>query len=71
MIIKNWRKVMRKAWSLRLMLLAAVLSGVEIVLPLFADGIPRGAFAALSIVATGGAYIARFIVQKEFHGNDK
>lgn len=69
MIIPNWKRVLRKAWSLRFMALAAVLSGVEIVLPMFSDKFPRGAFAALSFVAVVGAFIARFVAQKETHGD--
>jgi len=63
--IPNWRVVLRYAWSVRLMLLAAVLSGAEIAMP-FLEGIipvPRGGFAALSAVLTIAAFIARFIAQ--------
>lgn len=65
MIIQNWRKVLRKAWSLRLMFLAALMSGIEIALPFFADAFPRGVFAGLSFVAVSGAFVARFFVQKD------
>lgn len=61
----DWKDVLRKAWSIRLMLLAGVLSGVEIVLPLFADAIPRGAFAALSGVSVAAAFVARLMAQKD------
>jgi hypothetical protein len=65
-LLPNWRAVLRRAWSVRLMIVAAVLSGAEIALPLL-DGllpVPRGAFAALSAFATGGAFVARLIAQR-------
>ena len=65
MLIPNWRDVLRWAWSIRLAALAALLSGVEIVLPFFSEAIPRGIFAVMSFLATVGAFIARFVAQKE------
>ena len=61
----QWKNVVRKAWSIRFMLLAGLLSGVEVVLPLFVDSFPRGLFAALSAFFTGAAFVARIVVQKE------
>lgn len=61
----EWKNVVRKAWSIRFMLLAGLLSGVEVVFPLFVDSFPRGLFAALSILFTGAAFVARIVVQKE------
>ena len=37
-LINEWRAVLRRAWSIRLMLLAGLLSGIEVVLPLL-DGV--------------------------------
>lgn len=67
MIIPNWRKVLRKAWSVRLMILAALMSGIEIALPFFSDKFPRGVFTALSFVVVSGAFVARFVAQKDMH----
>lgn len=64
-LIPNWRDVFRKAWSIRLAALAALLSGIEIALPFFSDTFPRLVFAGLSFLATVGAFIARFVAQKE------
>ena len=63
-LLENWRDIVRKAWSMRLMLLAAALSGVEIVLPLFSESIPRGVFAVGSFVTVAGAFLARLVAQK-------
>lgn len=64
-LIPNWRDVLRWAWSIRLAALAAFLSGVEIVLPFLSEAIPRGIFVGMSFLFTVGAFIARFVAQKE------
>jgi len=63
----EWRNIMHRAWSMRLGALAAVLSGVEVVLPLFANEVPRNLFAALSFVAVIGAMVARVVAQPKMH----
>ena len=62
----NWRQVLRRAWSVRLMALAAVLSGVEIALPILAVDLPRTLFAVLTFLTVSAAFVARFIAQKGF-----
>lgn len=64
-MIAEWRRIVRKAWSVRLMLLSGVLSGAEIVLPMFADILPRGLFSILTIIAVAGAFVARLTAQKD------
>lgn len=63
----NWRTVLAKAWSIRMMILAGVLSGIEIVLPLFASNFPRGVFAVLTFISVFCALIARILAQKEIY----
>jgi len=60
----NWREIVRRSWSLRFIILAGMLSGCEIVLPLFADQIPRNLFAVLSFAAVSAAFVARLVAQK-------
>lgn len=60
----NWREILRRSWSLRFILLAGLLSGCEVVLPFFADQMPRNLFAALSFIAVAAAFVARLIAQK-------
>ena len=62
----SWKKIVQKAWSFRLMLLAGFLSGAEVILPLFIDSIPRNVFAGLSMVVITGAMVARVVAQREF-----
>lgn len=61
----NWKDILRRAWSIRLMLLAGLLSGCEVVLPLFVDAIPRNLFAVLSMLTVTGAMVARLVAQKD------
>lgn len=68
----DWRRVLRHAWSVRLMILAALLSGAEVaisvvtafeIIPPF---LPAGLFAALAGLVTVAAFVARVLAQKEF-----
>lgn len=62
--IANWRAVLRYAWSVRLMLLLAVLSGLEVLLQ-FAGAIllPPMTLGIVSCVVTTLALVARFVAQ--------
>lgn len=62
-LIPEWRKVLRYGWSIRLILLAGLLSGLEVILPMCTDTIPPKLFAGLSLVVTAGAFIARILAQ--------
>jgi hypothetical protein len=66
-LVANWRAVLRRAWSVRLMLVAAALSAAEVALPLIGGvlPIPPLTFAALSALTTAGALIARVVAQKD------
>lgn len=66
-LIDDWSRVLRRAWSIRLILLAALLSGVEVALPILDAVIefPRGWFAAASAFVTMAALVARIIAQKD------
>jgi hypothetical protein len=46
------------------MLLAGLLTGCEVILPLFTDTMPRNVFAILSMLAVSGAFISRLVAQK-------
>lgn len=70
-LVSDWLNILRYAWSIRLLVLAGVLSGAEIALPLIQDllPVPRGVFAGLSFLATAGAFIARLVAQKSISGD--
>lgn len=72
-LIDDWRAVLRRAWSIRLALLAALLSGLEVLLP-FLDGaiaIPHGVFAALAGLTSAAAFYARLVAQKGLSDADQ
>lgn len=61
----EWKKIIKKAWSIRLMVVAALLSGIEVILPFFSGSIPKGSFAGLSFLAVSSAFVARLVAQKD------
>jgi hypothetical protein len=61
----NWKDIVKKAWSIKFIILAGVLSASEVILPLFFDYFDRGTFAILSFIAVSGAFISRLIAQKD------
>ena len=63
-LVSNWSRVLRRAWSIRLILIAGFFSGAEIGLPYLAPETPSGLFAGLSALATAGAFISRLVAQK-------
>jgi hypothetical protein len=64
-LLADWRKVARRAWSIRLSIVAAVFTAAEVVVPLFGDTLPRGLFVTLAFVASIGATVARLVAQPE------
>ena len=59
----DWKRTLRHAWSVRWIALAAVLTGIEVVLPMFGDVMSRNVFVALSFAATVAAMVSRVLVQ--------
>ena len=59
----DWKCIAKRAWSFRLGALATVLSGLEVVVPLFSDAMPRLVFAGLSFAVIAGATWSRLVVQ--------
>ena len=61
----DWRRILARAWSVRLWAVSTVLIGLETVVPLL-EGVlpvPRGVFAALAGLAAMAGNIARIIQQ--------
>lgn len=61
---KSWRKVLKRAWSVRLLAAAALLSALEAILPLFEFDLPRSLFATATFTLTMLALVARVMVQR-------
>lgn len=64
-LVDDWKVILKKAWSIRFIILAGALSGCEVILPLFSDAISRGPFSVLSFVAVSGAFVSRIVAQKD------
>lgn len=68
-LIEDWRAVLRKAWSLKFSILAAILGGLEVGVQLVKPaGIPNGVFAGVASGVSLFAGIARLIAQTELSG---
>lgn len=62
----DWRLILTRAWSIRLMLLAGALSGAEVALQIYVGmGNATIALAIASGVVTCGALVARVLAQKD------
>lgn len=66
-LLPDWRRVLEKAWSIKFMLLAGLLSGCEVVMSILepSNTLPAGVFAALAGVVTSLALVARLMAQNE------
>ena len=53
-LIPNWRAVLARAWSVRWIVVAGLLSGAEVLLTAFPDvlGLPRGVLAGATGIVT-------------------
>lgn len=63
-LVDDWYWIVNHAWSMRLMVLAFILSGAEVGVQVFAskhEGDPL--FAALVALLTGAAFVARLFAQ--------
>ena len=68
-LLPDWQQIIKKAWSVKFMVLAALLSGCEaavsILQPAIAESLPPGVFASLAGLVTAGALVARVLAQTE------
>lgn len=70
-LLDDWSSVLKKAWSVRWIIAAALLSATEAALPHIQEAVepldilPRGTFAILSALATAAALVARVLVQAQ------
>jgi len=65
-LIDNWRAVLTRAWSVRLIVLAGLLSGGEVMMGMMSPGflgLPANTFAALAGLVSAAAFLARVIAQ--------
>jgi hypothetical protein len=64
-LVADWKWVLKNSWSIRLMAIAAFLSGAEVVLPLFSDRFHNPyVYALLTFMVVSGAFVARLFAQR-------
>jgi hypothetical protein len=62
-LVSDWKEILQKAWSVRLIVLAGVLTGIEAIIPFFGKDIPG--IRILTLVVVAAALIARLLAQKD------
>lgn len=62
-LVPHWRVVLNRAWSVRLALISAALSGAEVALPYIAPAERSGSFALLAGFVSIAAAVARLVAQ--------
>ena len=66
-LLPDWKRVARKAWSVKFALLAAVLGAAEVGVQLFAAVRPTPYLAMAAAVCSLAASIARLVAQPRMH----
>lgn len=69
-LYSNWKQILKKAWSIRLQVIAIALTTAQAVLPLYVNSFPRGVFAGLTVVVIVGAMVARLVAQGSIDNGD-
>lgn len=71
-LIDDWKRIARRAWSVRLALLSAVLGAAEIAVQFLAASQPTPYFAMAAALTSLAAAIARIVAQpKAFQHDDR
>lgn len=66
MLLPDWKKVLRKAWSVKFLALSGVLSGCEAVMQITGTSfLPAGVGPAVIGVLSALGILARVLAQKE------
>ena len=66
-LLPDWRDILRRAWSLRLILLAGLLTGCEAVLSAMGTEwlpVPRWASSLIVLVVIAAAFVTRLLAQQ-------
>ena len=64
-LYSNWKEILRKAWSVRLALMATIFSVAQGIVPIYADVLSRDVFAILTAVCAIGVILARIVFQQD------
>lgn len=63
-LLPDWKRILRKAWSMRLMAVAAFFAGCEAVLPFVNDVLAPRPMAIVAFVVVVLAMVTRLMIQK-------
>lgn len=63
-LLPDWKRILRKAWSMRLMAVAAFFAGCEAVLPFVNDVLAPRPMAIIAFVVVVMAMVTRLMMQK-------
>lgn len=65
-LVEDWSAILKKAWSVKFNIAAAILGGLEVAVQFIEPaGVPKGAFAGFAAAVSMGAIVARILAQKE------
>lgn len=64
-LVADWKRVARRAWSVKFSLLATALTGVAAALPAFMDRVPPTWFLLLCTIVPLAAAVARLVAQED------
>lgn len=71
MLIDNAVAVIKKAWSIKLAVISAIFSAMEVALPFFTDVVPSGSLAMVALVTAIGSAVMRVVYQPAIHSEEK
>lgn len=67
-LLSNWKAILTKAWSIRFIILAGVLQGVDLAFSLLAPAKASIGFVVAAAIFTVLAFVARIIAQNNLPG---
>jgi hypothetical protein len=69
-LLPDWKNLLKRAWSIRLMAIAGLLTGLEAIIPLWVDSMPRHTFSMLSMAVITLAMVARLLAQQDIDADE-
>lgn len=69
-LIPEWKVILKRAYSVRWLLVGAMFTGLEATLPFFTKifTLSTQQFAALTFIIIVGAFVSRFVLQRNISG---
>jgi len=68
-LVEDWDQILKKAWSIKFSVLAALLGGMEVAVQLVKPaGVPDGVFAGFAACVSVAATLVRVLQQQELSG---